>query len=282
MAVQSLQNRSRFTMLLFFYLLQCFFIVCVSSTSRVAIIFRGKHTTYHHFIEEQKRLLIEPFNQNGIIVDIYLISQNSSKWHEMETQYKALTPRNGVFESSMMKTDLHGLDAQHGEEIYESLNMAAKTCGQRTQTDSEDKKFDTNSCWDAIIVCHFAIAPKVSILSFGFEHNKLMLPWMEAHSPLPDNELTITNKQIRKSCAAFTGKYKLDMYGQRSAHVVFWFDGKLFDKLSSIFKPLSDKENDERVSDAHYMFQTLIEHDMVKYAMRGYWESNAKNPNPVN
>lgn len=248
--------------------------LCVSGTPRVALIFRGKHITYHHFIKEQQRLLVEPLIENGVTVDIYLITPNSSRWNEMESQYKALS--NGVFESFVEKTD-YGLDGKHGEEIAQSLNIASNTC-QRWQSLSENHFVDVNQCWNAIIVWHFAIAPKISILDFAMESGKLILPWREAHGKLPDSENTQTEKQIRKACAAFQSRYSMDMRGQRSAHVVFWFDGSIFDKLRST---LSTPHEDEAI-DAHFMFQPLIDHEMVMYAMRGYWESVPKDPNPVN
>jgi hypothetical protein len=277
MALHSLMNFATMSRsALLFSCLQWLFVLCASSSSRVAIIFRGKHTTYHHFFEEQRRLLVEPLIKNGIIVDVYIITPNSSKWEEMASNYKSLA--NGVFESHVEKTD-HGLDAQHGEEIYQSLTIAANTCHQWQDTTTTSSSTTTNTCWNAIIVWHFAVAPKMSILDFGIDSGNLVLPWREAHGPLPDTEMTETERQIAKSCRAFQSRYNMESRGDRTAHVVFWFDGILFENIQSMFM----KQQHASDSDAHFMFQPMIaQGNVVKFAFQGYWESSPKNSNPVN
>lgn len=286
-------------------------VTSANAVKRVAVLFRGRHSSttksgvevklWRAAFEAQRRLLFAPLTKTGATVDVLVASPNSSNWAAMEGDYRSLA--TGVF-SSVVEPESDTLDGKHGEGV---LKLAKNLCDKRSILDSGTVPLHFSSsqpspfCWDAVLVWHFGVAPlEPGVGSWRFVVGGVVAPWREAHSDLPTTEHTKSTRQVWKSCKAFQERFSSDMRGWRSAHVVWWFDGRLLHNVVDALSPTRAAESTNLdggangvgaagelstaplpTTDPHYMFNGLKESQLLHFALDGYWVTSPHTPNPV-
>jgi len=97
-----------------------------------------------------RSLLVEPLVKTGAVVDVFVISPNSSAhlWQAIDVEYRSLA--TGDFASATTSNDVEGSEARYSDDIIAGLGLALKSCAARKALDISPSK--TVKCWDVVLV----------------------------------------------------------------------------------------------------------------------------------
>lgn len=182
-------------------------VAAANEPRRVALIFRGRHASvprgggsahelWRAAFEAHRRLLAAPLAELGAVVDVFVVSPNSSSWRAMERDYRSLVSPGGAFAGDNRASVE---DGRHGEEAVAALHLAQLTCRARRAAVAAPLVQEARPpapCWDAIVVWHFDVTPLVAATELRFEKGAVVAPWREAGWELPAMATSVTMRQV--------------------------------------------------------------------------------------